>query len=135
MSNSPTNLPCSGPVERRHWKRTEVNHEAFCQFKNSSNEEVFMSGRVTNVSRGGMKFITSQWLEPGMQLRVGIADEIEGRFTLLSSQVVYVCEAPGHRWFVGCIFTPKLREDIFAWIENIGAISCGTASPEDMLVG
>ena len=120
--------------ERRQWKRSDVNHEAFCQFKNSSNEEVFMTGRVTNISRGGMKFLASQRMEPGTHFRISIADDIEERFTLLLSQVVYVREAPGCKWFVGCEFTPILREEIFTWIEKIGGQSNGTLKAHKMLV-
>jgi len=107
-------------VERRQWKRSPICHEAFCQFKNQGNEEVFLSGHVVDISRGGMKFVASQRMQPGTVFRIGIADGDDGLFTLLSSRVIYVDERPGPKYFVGCTFTPMLREDILAWIERIG---------------
>ncbi len=121
-------------IDRRKWKRFDIDQEAFCQFKNPGNEEVFMFGRLTNVSRGGMKFLASQRMEPGTHFRIGIADDVEERFTLLLSQVVYVCEAPECKWFVGCEFTPIIREDIFAWIEKIGEKLNGISKSERVLV-
>ncbi len=115
---SPSNTPVL--MERRQWRRTSIYQEAFCQFKNQSNEEVFVSGHVLDISRGGMKFLAPQRMEPGTAFRIGIADGIDGLFTLLSSRVVYVDERPGPKYFVGCTFTPILREDILAWIQNIG---------------
>lgn len=107
-------------LERRQWKRSSIFQETFCQFKNQSNEEIFVSGHVVNISRGGLKILSSQRIEPGTAFRIGIADGNDGLFTLLSSRAVYVDEAPGHKWYMGCTFTPKLREDILAWIEKIG---------------
>ncbi len=122
---SPCVAPLQSPVamERRQWKRTSVSQEAFCQFKNGSNEEAFLTGEVVNVSRGGMGILSSQRIEPGTAFRIGIADGTDGPFTLLSSRVVRVAPAPGQKWFVGCAFTPKLREDILAWIERLGALN------------
>ena len=114
--------PSSAPItaERRQWERTSICQLAFCQFKNQSNEEVFISGQVVDISRGGMKFLASERMEPGTAFRIGIADGDDGLFTLLSSRVVYVDERPDAKFFVGCTFTPLLREDIFVWIKNIG---------------
>jgi hypothetical protein len=133
--------PCTPPlpetvwVERRQWKRSAVYQEIFCQFKNPINEEVLISGYVVNISRGGLRILASQRIEPDTVIRVGIADEIDGLFTLLSSRVVYVNEGPSRKWLLGCTFTPKLREDILAWIEKIGGASSPTRLQEAMAVG
>src|ERR1700687_3303682 len=121
MSSSAASLDCPVPVERREWKRSSVYQEAFCQFKNRANEEVFLTGHVVNISRGGLRILSSQRLEPGTAFRLGIADGTDGLFTLLLSRVVHAGPAPGRKWLVGCTFTPKLREDILAWIEKIGS--------------
>src|SRR5262245_13723764 len=88
-------------LERRQWRRTDIYQEAFCQFKNQSNEEVFLSGHVVNISRGGLKILSSQRIEPGTTFRIGIVEGNDGLFTLLASRAVYVVEAPDHKWYVG----------------------------------
>jgi hypothetical protein len=121
-------------LDRREWKRTAIYQEAFCQFKNQSNEEVFVSGHVVNISRGGLKMLSSQRIEPGTAFRIGIADGNDGLFTLLSSRVIYVDEAPDHKWFLGCTFTPKLRQDILLWVERIGSASSDNEQQPKALV-
>ncbi len=77
-----------------------------------------------------MKILSSQRIEPGTAIRIGIAEGIDGPFTLLSSRVVYVKEAISSKWFVGCVFTPRLREGILKWIEQISAIANGSKEAE-----
>ena len=116
-------LPIPVSVERRQWKRTSVSQEAFCQFKNGNNEEAFLTGEVVDISRGGCRILSGQRIEPGTAFRIGIAEGTDGPFTLLSSRVVHVAPGPAQKWYVGCTFTPKLREDILAWIEGLGALN------------
>jgi hypothetical protein len=59
-------------------------------------------------------------MEPGTAFRIGIADGDNGLFTLLMARVVYVAPSPGTQWFLGCTFTPKLREEILTWMQGIG---------------
>src|SRR5437667_255598 len=56
----------------------------------------------------------------GPALLTGIADGDDGLFTLLMAQAIYVAAASDDQWAVGCTFTPKLREEILAWLEKIG---------------
>jgi hypothetical protein len=59
-------------------------------------------------------------MEPGTIFRIGVADGDDGLFTLLIARVVYIVPAADGQWFVGCTFTPMLREEILAWMQRIG---------------
>ena len=122
MSASPCPVSLEAPpsLERRLWMRTRTCLEVFCQYKTGANEEVFVAGQVMNISRGGLRILCCQRMETGTAFRIGIADGNDGLFTLLMARVVYIAPAPGGQWFVGCTFTPKLREEILAWMQGIG---------------
>jgi len=122
MSTSPSQaiLEAPPPAERRAWQRISTCLEIFYQYKNEANEEVFGSGQVVNISRGGLRVLSSQRMEPGTAFRIGIADGDDGLFTLLTARAIYVTSASDDKWVVGCTFTPKLREEILAWLEKIG---------------
>jgi hypothetical protein len=122
MSTSPSQalLEVSSPAERRAWQRLSTRLEVFYQYKNEANEEVFGSGQVVNISRGGLRVLCCQRMEPGTVFRIGIADGDNGLFTLLMARAIYVASASDDKWAVGCTFTPKLREEILAWLEKIG---------------
>src|SRR5260370_1450782 len=81
---------------------------------------IIVAGQVVNISRGGLRILSCQRTEPGTAFRIGIADGNDGLFTLLMARVVYIASAPGGQWFVGCTFTPKLREEILVWMQSIG---------------
>ena len=122
MPTSPCPVVLEAPpwAERRTWQRTPTCLEVFCQYKNEANEEVFGSGQVVNISRGGFRILACQRMEPGTAFRIGIVDGDDGLFTLLMAQAIYVAAASDDKWAVGCTFTPKLREEILAWLEKIG---------------
>jgi hypothetical protein len=122
MSSAPSQalLQASSPAERRAWQRTSTQFEVFFQYKNEANEEVFGSGQVVNISRGGLRVLSCQRMEPGTLFRIGVASGNDGLFTLLMARAIYVVSASDDKWAVGCTFTPKLREEILAWLEKIG---------------
>jgi c-di-GMP-binding flagellar brake protein YcgR len=115
-------LPSATPelLERRRWQRSSICLEAFCQYKNPGNEEVFSSGQIVDVSLGGCRLMTSQRMEPATVFRIGVADGEDGLFTLLMARVVHISPRSDGKWAVGCTFTPKLREEILTWMEGIG---------------
>jgi PilZ domain len=119
-SSYPVSLEAPPSLERRVWKRTRTCLEVFCQSKTGDNDEVFVSGQLVNISRGGLRILSSQRMEPGTAFRIGIADGNDGLFTLLMARVLYIAPAPSGQWSVGCTFTPKLREEILAWMQSIG---------------
>jgi c-di-GMP-binding flagellar brake protein YcgR len=119
-SPCPVLLETPPTAERRAWTRVSTCFEAFYQFKNRANEEALGSGQVVNISRGGLRILCKERMEPGTAFRIGIADGEDGLFTLLMARVVYLAPAPAHKWFVGCHFTPKLREEILQWMQRIG---------------
>jgi len=119
-SSGLVSLKAPPPLERRTWKRTRTCLEVFCQYKTQANDEVLLAGQVMDVSRGGLRILSGQRIEPGTDFRIAIADGDDGLFTLLLARVVYVAPAPGNHWFMGCTFTPKLREEILTWMQNIG---------------
>src|SRR5947207_11393787 len=116
MSASPfaVSLEALSPLERRTWKRTRACLEVFCQYKTPANDEIFGTGQLVDISRGGLRILSGQRIEPGTIFRIGIADGNDGLFTLLMARVVYIVHATDGQWVVGCTFTPKLREYIFA---------------------
>ena len=120
VSSFPVSLQAPPPLERRTWKRTLSCLEVFCQYKTHVNDEVFITGQVVDISRGGLRILSCQRIEPGTVFRIAIADGDDGLFTLLMARVVYIVPAPGGQWFVGCTFTPKLREEILIWMQSIG---------------
>src|SRR5690349_3891481 len=122
MSASPfaVSLEAPAPLERRTWKRTRACLEVFCQYKTPANDEIFGTGQLVDISRSGLRILTGQRMESGTTFRIGIADGDDGLFTLLMARVVYIVPAPGGQWFVGCTFTPKLREEILVWMQSIG---------------
>jgi len=122
MQASPfaVSLEALSPLERRAWKRTRACLEVFCQYKTPANDEIFVTGQLVDISQGGLRILTGQRMEPGTTFRIGIADGDDGLFTLLMARAIYIVPAPGGQWFVGCTFTPKLREEILTWMQNIG---------------
>ena len=119
-SPSPVSLQVPPPLDRRTWKRTRACLEVFCQYKTQANDEVFGTGQMVDISRSGLRILSGQRMEPGTVFRMGIADGNDGLFTLLMARVVYIVPAPYGQCFVGCTFTPKLREEIFVWMQSIG---------------
>jgi hypothetical protein len=119
-SPSPVSLEAPPSFERRAWTRIDTCLEVSCQYETEANDQVFGSGEVVNVSRGGLRILSGQRIEPGTVLRVAIADGENGLFTLLQARVIHTAPSSDGRWFMGCSFTPKLREEILAWMQNIG---------------
>jgi hypothetical protein len=89
-------------VERRAFIR------CFCQ--TTARVDDFMSAKVEDVSRGGLKLVVPRRFESGTLLRVEVAVGEDIPLTLLA-RVVHVTARPESGWAVGCALAKELSEN------------------------
>jgi hypothetical protein len=73
--------------------------------------ETSWSGRVQNVSRGGLKFLINRRFEPGTLLHIEI-ESIKKDFPVtVLARVVHVRKHENTLWGLGCSFSKELMDD------------------------
>jgi hypothetical protein len=73
-------------------------------------EPVRLSGRVRNISRGGINLMVAREFEPGDMLGVDLpAPDSDATYTVLAC-VVHATSLPGGEWAVGCTFAQELSD-------------------------
>ena len=91
-------------VERR------ASIRCFCQ--TTARVEDFLSAKVEDVSRGGLKLVVPRRFESGTLLRVEVTMGEEVPLTLLA-RVIHVTARPEFSWTVGCALAKELSENEF----------------------
>jgi hypothetical protein len=96
--------------ERRVWLRYPCNLQTTVQPANVP-ETVRLSGRVLDISRGGIKLRVNQPFEPGALLSVDLPGENGTSSSTVLAYVVRVAAQPGSEWSVGCTFATELGDE------------------------
>jgi c-di-GMP-binding flagellar brake protein YcgR len=95
--------------DRRVWVRYPADVEAHCA--PADGDEVRLSGRIRDVSRGGIKLVVNRAFGAGSLLSVQLpAEEGHPAITVLAF-VVYVNTLEADEWALGCNFARQLTDD------------------------
>jgi hypothetical protein len=87
-----------------------------------------LSGRVRNISRGGIGLVVPRQFEPGAMLAVDLpSPEGQSSYTVLAC-VVHVSARPGGEWAVGCTFAQELTD---AELRAFGGQRQKPSTPDD----
>jgi hypothetical protein len=87
-----------------------------------------LSGRVRNISRGGISLVVPRAFDPGDVLGVDLpAPDGDGSYTVLAC-VTHASSEPGGEWVVGCTFTQELSD---AELRAFGGRRRRSPAPED----
>jgi hypothetical protein len=107
--------------ERRVWLRHPVDLRTEVAAEGGDGG---FAARVGDVSRGGIRLVTEQPVDPGALLTVGLPDE-GGRAALTVLACVVHCHELGpRRWALGCSFAQELSDD------DLRAFGAAGARPE-----
>jgi c-di-GMP-binding flagellar brake protein YcgR len=95
--------------DRRVWVRYPSDVEANCATTDDAEER--LSGRIRDVSRGGIKLVVNRSFQAGALLSVQLpAAEGHPAITVLAC-VVYVNALEADEWALGCNFARQLTDD------------------------
>ena len=91
-------------------------------------EPVRLSGRVCNISRGGISLVVARAFEPGDMLGVDLpSPDSDATYTVLAC-VIHATPEPGGDWVVGCTFAQELSD---AELRAFGGQRRKSPAPED----
>ncbi len=95
--------------ERRAHTRHEINVETNCESVGDASlaEQV----RVRDISRGGMKFLTSMKLDPGTLIRIALPTSGSNRETAVLACVMHATPQTDGSYAIGCAFSDELGDD------------------------
>src|SRR5262245_16136673 len=93
--------------ERRLWGRITCDVETTCQSASEADPPV-LSGRLRNISRGGLNLRVSQSFEPGSLLSVALP---VGEGTEILACVVRCEQVEVGLWELGCTFAAQLSDE------------------------
>src|SRR5437879_3749483 len=103
--------------ERRSWERIPTLVRVFCQ-KAQGKDELSWSARLVDISRGGLKLMTSHKFDPTTIICIEKEDEQESAQSL-EALVVRAQPAPKGGWCLGCALRKNLEEqEMLSWVER-----------------
>jgi hypothetical protein len=76
----------------------------------NGNCEAAVTGRVRNISLGGVGLVVTSHVDPGTSLVVEVARTASGKAATMTVRVVHVRAMPIRGWFLGCVFPQPLAE-------------------------
>ena len=118
MSNSTSTspmTPASLGVDRRVWVRYSCDLESKCH-SGRGTDELSWSGRVRDISRGGLNLLLNRFFEPGSYLTVDVPLGPDLKVRALVVRVVHALNFGPANWALGCAFERPLEEkDLLAF--------------------
>jgi PilZ domain len=100
-------------TERRAWPLVASGQEVFCQAVacfDAGEPEMAWSGKVRDVSPGGIGLILGRRFEPGTALILELARDADESRRLLV-RVVHATRETKRRWIVGCAYAYALSQE------------------------
>jgi hypothetical protein len=97
---------------RRSEKRTNVRYPCDCQVRCVPDglDDTTVTGRIRNISLGGMGLVVATPVEPGTSMTVELLRPPTRAQASLVVFVVHVRPMPIRGWFLGCVFPHSLGE-------------------------
>lgn len=108
LNPAPQEKACSALAERRVWVRFGIDSEATCRAQDAA-KEMGWTGRVRDISAGGVGLILRHRFRPGSPLLVEM--NLRGGRRTVAVRVIHatpVSGADGHCWLIGCAFFDPL---------------------------
>ena len=107
--------PASLGVDRRVWVRYSCDLESKCH-SGRGTDELSWSGRVRDISRGGLNLLLNRFFEPGSYLTVDVPLGPDLKVRALVVRVVHALNFGPANWALGCAFERPLEEkDLLAF--------------------
>lgn len=108
--------------ERRVWVRYMCNLPTSCQ-PVMAKDDLCWSGRVQNISRGGVNLIVPRRFEPGTLLQIELPGATEAEPRNILARVVHARTLESGSWSLGCAFPWLISdEDVTALINASDSI-------------
>jgi hypothetical protein len=73
--------------------------------------ETAWSGRLREISLGGLSFLLNRRFDPGTLLIIELSDKAKGRARAFLVRVVHATLEKETRWIIGCKFVSPLNEE------------------------
>jgi PilZ domain len=106
----------SGAGDHRVWLRFPSRMSTTCHSAAGDNEWLV---QVHDVSRRGLKLLSTHKFEQGTTVNIGNADDDAGKAPVIVARVVNVSAAPEGKWDVDCAYLKELSEsDLLAWLKK-----------------
>jgi hypothetical protein len=97
--------------ERRVWVRYLCDLPTSCHPLLTKDSECW-SGRVQNISRGGLNLVVSRRFEPGTLLQIELQGPQDSEPRTVLARVVHARPGDADHWALGCAFAFELGEDM-----------------------
>jgi hypothetical protein len=118
LSPDPPTDPLASEVDRRVWVRFPSCRATRCQSA-AGDDAPSWPAQACDVSRGGLKLLSTHKFERGNTLKIGAVNESAEKPCLVIAQVRYVTPTPEGKWIMGCAFLKELsEEDLLAWLKE-----------------
>lgn len=122
MAESPSPRPgaerSASDQDRRVWVRFPSRRETYCK-STASDDEPSWPAQVCDVSRGGLKLLSTHKFERGTTLKIGSFNESAEKPSLVIAHVRYFTPTPEGKWILGCAFLEELtEEELLAWLKE-----------------
>lgn len=102
----------SGGIECRVYRRHACNVDITCQPVAARDEEdPTWSGKIKDVSLGGIGLLLSRRFERGVGLAIELPGVDAGQTDTYLARVVHIRKAEGGEWLHGCEFVSRLSDD------------------------
>jgi len=103
--------------DRRVWVRYPSARATYC--RPVEGDEPFLAAQACDISRGGVKLLSTKKFERGTILTIGKLDGDADKVGLLTAEVRYAIPSPEDRWIIGCSFQNQLgEEELLAWLKE-----------------
>ncbi len=110
-SVQPAPAPNATMRERRVWVRYLCNLPTSCHPLLTKDTECW-SGRVQNLSRGGLNLVVSRRFEPGTLLQIELQGPRDPEPRTVLARVVHARPCDANHWALGCSFPWELGEEL-----------------------
>jgi hypothetical protein len=122
MPESPSPAPgverSAAEVDRRVWIRFPSRRATSCKLAGSDNEPSWPA-QACDVSRGGLKLLSTRKFERGTTLKIGSISESAEKPAQVMAEVRYVTPTPEGKWMMGCAFLKELTEpELLTWLKE-----------------
>jgi hypothetical protein len=115
---APGAQPGAAEDDRRIWFRFPSRRATYCQSAGSDVESGWPA-QACDVSRGGLKLLSTRKFERGATLKIGSINESAGNPSMVIAQVRYVTPTPDGKWILGCAFLKELtEEELLTWLKK-----------------
>src|SRR6266446_10295354 len=102
-------------VDRRVWVRFPSRRATYCK-RADNNDEPSWPAQACDVSRGGLKLLSTRKFERGITLKIGSINQSGEKPAQVMAEVRYVTPTPEGKWMMGCAFLKELtEEDLLTW--------------------